>query len=102
MPVYVPLQSILLSNSIVEFLGIERTHYLMKMGFMVDPISKTFPLDRMNNILGCSLDQLPPISLQPFQNTDYYLILNGRHRVTYAILQEKPGIWAEIMKPLDG
>lgn len=90
----VPLKSILITDPIVKAAK-QINPQVNVQGFKKQPGSQGFALSRINenkNVTGTP----PAILVKPYGNTGYYEIIDGRHRVTNALVENKENINAQI------
>lgn len=101
----VDLKNILVSNSVmnaVKYLDFKyrgqkiQQHYKFK----IDPESAPFPLNRIEDNLQHIINTkvFIPVKLKRYGNTNFYTIIDGRHRVAISIafdVQEIPAIIIE-------
>jgi hypothetical protein len=85
-------------NAINAYLQQRNLPKFLPKGFKQDPNQPIGGLSRLNNVMSADESQLPPIKVKAI-TSEYYQIMDGRHRLVRMLIQ---GILANDQSIMDG
>jgi len=81
---YIPLANVLISKPII--IAVEKLGGHVPNNILIDYYAPSFgKLERLNSFSNLNKLVLPPVKLSKVENSEYYEIIDGRHRVAISI-----------------
>ena len=83
--VFIPIANVLISDPIIK--AVKKLGGVVPKNMLIDFQAPSFGvLGRLNSFSNFKMDIFPPVKLSKIENSDYFEIIDGRHRVACSIL----------------